>query len=164
MSETKKTFIAMGVSGCGKSTVAAALAEAAGGEFLDGDDFHPPANIEKMSSGMPLDDRDRVAWLETITAAIAQSESPFVCLACSALKKKHRDQLRTAPGEITFIYLHGSRELLQQRHASREGHFMPSSLLDSQLADLEIPVNAVRVDIADSPGDILVQLRREFSL
>ncbi|MFT4547566.1 MAG: gluconokinase [Pseudoalteromonas tetraodonis] len=160
----RKTFIFMGVSGCGKSTIARAFAETSGGDFLDGDDFHPPANIEKMSSGIPLDDDDRVAWLAAITDAINHSAKAILCFACSALKKKHRDLLRQASGEITFIYLHGSRELLLQRHAERSGHFMPAMLLDSQLADLETPTQAHRIDITASPEEIIAGLRAQFAL
>lgn len=164
MSRPQQTLIFMGVSGCGKSTIGRSFAEATGGEFLDGDDFHPPANIEKMSSGEPLDDSDRVEWLSAITKAISESAAEVLCFACSALKKKHRDQLRQAPGEVDFIYLHGSRELLEERHAARSGHFMPPSLLDSQLADLERPANALQVEIADTPEQILAQVRRHFGL
>lgn len=164
MPQTRQTFIFMGVSGCGKSTIASRFAQATGGEFLDGDDIHPTANIEKMSSGQPLDDSDRVAWLAALVEAINESAAGLLCIACSALKKMHRDQLRGGSGEVRFIYLRSSRGLLEKRHAARRNHFMPASLLDSQLADLEEPVDAFRVDIADSPEQIVAYLRRQFGV
>jgi gluconokinase len=160
----RRTFIFMGVSGCGKSTIGRAFAEATGGSFLDGDDFHPPANVEKMSSGIPLEDGDRDAWIAALADAIQSSEAAVLCIACSALKRRHRDMLRRTAGALTFIYLHGSRELLAERLAERRGHFMPPGLLDSQLADLEPPTDAFRVEISPSPDEIIVSLRENFGL
>ena len=159
-----RTFIFMGVSGCGKSTVGRAFADATGGVFIDGDDLHPTANIEKMSKGIPLDDGDRVGWLAAILQAIEQSGAAILCIACSALKKSYRDRLRQGAGSPTFIYLEGTLELLQQRLDERSGHFMPPGLLVSQLADFEEPAEAVRADIANPPAEIVAALREEFGL
>lgn len=160
----KIALIFMGVSGCGKSTIAGGFARARGGEFLDGDDFHPPANVEKMSAGIPLDDRDRAGWLAAVRDAIDRSGAGLVCVACSALKKAYRDVLRGARAEVQFVYLHGTRELLQQRLDSRRGHFMPPGLLDSQLEALEEPNHATTVDIAATPEEIVAQLQEQFRL
>ncbi|GAA5496547.1 gluconokinase [Rubritalea squalenifaciens DSM 18772] len=134
----------MGVSGCGKSTVGSLLAAKLGGKFFDGDDYHPQANIDKMASGQPLNDDDRQGWLESLRDLItseAQAGRTAV-IACSALKKKYRDLLREAGAEVSFIHLHGSRELLLERltdRAAEGNHFMPATLLDSQLDTLEYP-------------------------
>ncbi|MCP3971009.1 MAG: AAA family ATPase, partial [Rhodobacteraceae bacterium] len=118
----KIAFLFIGVCGCGKSTIAEAFARAVGGEILDGDDFHPPANVEKMSAGIPLDDRDRAEWLAALRDAISASPEERLCVACSALKKSYRDVLREAAAEVRIIYLHGTRELLQQRLEARSDH------------------------------------------
>jgi gluconokinase len=128
--------VIMGVSGCGKSTVGKLLAQALGGVFLDGDELHPEASITKMASGTPLTDEDREPWLRDIGVRLASAEGTVV-IACSALKRSYRDLIRSAARDIVFVHLHGSRELLAQRMAARPGHFMPGSLLDSQLATLE---------------------------
>jgi gluconokinase len=154
----------MGVCGCGKSTIASAFAAATGGEFLDGDDFHPPANIEKMRHAIPLDDADRVGWLESLRDAIGASHAPIVCVACSALKRKYRDILRQAGGDIEFVLLHGSRELLAARMAARTSHFMRPELLDSQLADLEPPARGTEIDTDAPPEEIVTRLREKFGL
>ncbi|MEO6886323.1 MAG: gluconokinase [Jatrophihabitantaceae bacterium] len=129
----------MGVSGCGKSTVAGALSDRLGWEFAEGDDIHSAANVEKMHSGHPLTDDDRTPWLaeiaKWISAHVAAGRSAIV--TCSALKRTYRDVLRA--NAVTFVYLAGNREQIAQRLASREGHFMPATLLDSQFADLEPP-------------------------
>ncbi|MFJ5955983.1 gluconokinase, GntK/IdnK-type [Paenarthrobacter sp. NPDC092416] len=129
-------IVVMGVAGCGKSTVGAALAEQLGAEFLDGDSLHPQANIAKMSSGTPLNDDDRAPWLTEIGRRFAASDTALV-IACSALKRAYRDMIRDGDPSVVFVHLHGSRELLDVRMNSRPGHFMPASLLDSQLATLE---------------------------
>jgi gluconokinase len=140
----------MGVSGCGKSTVGALLAQALGGTFIDGDDLHSEGNIAKMASGTPLTDEDREPWLREVGARLA-SAGGTVVIACSALKRTYRDLIRTTAPDTAFVHLHGNRELLAQRLA-RPDHFMPSSLLDSQLATLE-PLGpdeqGVQLDIAD---------------
>ncbi|MFF1829266.1 gluconokinase, GntK/IdnK-type [Paenarthrobacter sp. NPDC058040] len=129
-------IVVMGVAGCGKSTVGAALAERLGAEFLDGDALHPQANIDKMASGTPLNDDDRAPWLAEIGRRFSASDAPLV-IACSALKRAYRDLIRRGDPSVVFVHLHGSREVLNERMNSRPGHFMPASLLDSQLATLE---------------------------
>ena len=157
----------MGVSGSGKSTVGAAIAEEFEVPFIDGDALHPPANIEKMAAGIPLTDSDRWPWLALVGAALAENRDRGVVVACSALKRSYRDAIRAqAPGAL-FVLLTGSRELLAERMNHRPGHFMPSSLLDSQLATLE-PLAAdeagVVVDIAGAPefvvADAVLKLGR----
>jgi gluconokinase len=128
--------VVMGVSGSGKSTVAAALAGRLRVPYEDADDLHPPANIEKMTRGEALDDHDRWPWLELIGEWLAAHERGGV-MACSALKRKYRDQLRHHCGSVEFLHLEGGRDLIEQRQASRPGHFMPSSLLTSQFETLE---------------------------
>lgn len=129
-------IVVMGVSGSGKSTVGAALAQRLRVPFADADDFHPPANVAKMSSGEPLDDDDRYPWLEAIGEWLASHPGGGV-MSCSALKRKYRDQLREHCGEIEFVHLYGSTEVIGKRQASRPGHFMPPSLLASQFKTLE---------------------------
>ncbi|MDY6995372.1 MAG: gluconokinase [Actinomycetota bacterium] len=129
-------IVVMGVSGSGKSTVGAALAQRLRVPFADADDFHPPHNVAKMSAGQPLDDDDRHPWLEAIGQWLAAHPHGGV-MSCSALKRKYRDQLRDNCGEIEFLHLYGSTEVIGRRQASRPGHFMPASLLDSQFKTLE---------------------------
>src|SRR5262245_4430538 len=124
-------IVVMGVSGSGKSTVGAALAQRLRVPFADADDFHPAANIEKMTAGRPLDDDDRYSWLEKIGEWLAAHSDGGV-MSCSALKRKYRDQLRRHCGNVTFLHLSGSPEVIARRQASRPGHFMPASLLASQ--------------------------------
>jgi gluconokinase len=133
------TIVVMGVAGCGKSTVAALLAERLGWELLEGDSLHPARNVERMSAGVPLDDADRAPWLAAIAERIREHrrEGRPLVVACSALARRYRDILR---GEgVVFAYLSGSRELLEQRIAARSGHFMKPGMLDSQLRTLEPP-------------------------
>lgn len=150
-------IVVMGVAGCGKSTVGAALAERIGAGFLDGDSLHPQANIDKMASGTPLNDDDRAPWLAEIGRRFPASNSDLV-IACSALKRSYRDIIRSADPAVVFVHLHGTRELLNARMTARPGHFMPASLLDSQLATLE-PLQddeaGIVVDIALTVEDIV---------
>ncbi|MEC9462443.1 MAG: gluconokinase [Pseudomonadota bacterium] len=137
-----QAVIVMGVSGCGKSSVGAALADHLKLPFIEGDVLHPETNVAKMAAGTPLTDEDRWPWLtvigERMADALASGEG--IVVSCSALKKIYRDHLRTATGgRLSFVYLHGSRELLGRRMGARTGHFMPLGLLDSQLATLEVP-------------------------
>ena len=146
-------IVVMGVSGCGKTSVAEGLAAALSAAFIEGDSLHPAANVEKMSKGIPLDDADRWPWLDVIgrslSDALAQDKS--IVISCSALKKIYRDHLRkAADGQLAFVFLKGSRELLLSRMSARRGHFMPVSLLDSQLATLEDP--------SDEPGVVTVDI------
>jgi carbohydrate kinase (thermoresistant glucokinase family) len=153
-------IVLMGVAGCGKSTIGGVLAGRLGWPLAEGDDLHPPENVAKMAAGHPLDDEDRWPWLQRIRAwidgRIAAGESGLV--TCSALKRRYRDVLRGDPehdGDVVFVYLHGTREQLLARLTARQGHFMPPSLLDSQLADLEPPEpdeRALRIDIGPPPA------------
>lgn len=131
----------MGVSGCGKSTVGLALAKALQWPFLEGDDFHPPENVARMAAGTPLTDADRAGWLRTLAERIAAADAQGqgLVLSCSALKRSYRDMLRQGSNHLRFVYLHGDAEVLAQRMAARTRHYMPASLLDSQLATLEPP-------------------------
>jgi gluconokinase len=134
-------LIVMGVSGSGKSTVAALLAERLGWALLEGDALHPPANIEKMKHGIPLGDADRVPWLQAIEAAMDRWRGQGISgvLTCSALKRAYRDQLARSRPTVRFIYLKGDKDLIARRVALRRGHFMPPALLDSQFATLDEP-------------------------
>lgn len=134
MSAHLKVVVA-GISGSGKSTVGEALAERLGVPFCDGDDLHPPENVEKMRSGTPLTDEDRWPWLDAVGAWLAEREAGVV--ACSALRRVYRDRLRDAAPDAVVLLLDGSPELIRERQASRGQHFMPPALLDSQLATLE---------------------------
>ena len=136
---TNVHLVVMGVAGCGKSTVAEELARRLGWELAEGDDFHPEANIAKMSSGTPLTDEDRWPWLDLIAEWTAEQDEAGknTIVTCSALRKVYRDRLRNAPGRTLFVHLVGSSELLEHRLSSRSGHFMPPTLLPSQLATLE---------------------------
>lgn len=152
----------MGVSGCGKSSMAKALAEAAGGFYLDADDFHPVSNKAKMTAGIPLTDEDRWPWLDILKRELAKgaaSGKPFF-LACSALKQKYRDYLSEGAPGLRFVYLKGSFELIRDRMAVRKDHFMPLKLLESQFAALEEPLDAIVLDIA-KPVDELVSVFAE---
>ena len=134
-------LIVMGVSGSGKSTVAALLAERLDWALLEGDALHPPANIEKMKHGIPLGDADRVPWLQAIEAAMDRWRGQGISgvLTCSALKRAYRDQLARSRPAVRFIYLKGDKDLIARRVAQRRGHFMPPALLDSQFATLDEP-------------------------
>lgn len=129
-------LVVMGVSGSGKSTVGAALSQRLRLPFVDGDDLHPEANIRKMSQGRPLDDDDRRPWLEIVGGWLADHPEGGV-VSCSALKRSYRDTIRSREPETVFVLLHGPRSVIERRQASRPGHFMPASLLDSQFATLE---------------------------
>lgn len=149
-------YLIMGVSGCGKTSVGQALAALLDYSFFDADDFHPAANRDKMSRGIPLTEEDRAPWLQAIVEKLVeQNNQPFV-LACSALRESYRQQLRAACPALRIIHLHGTRELLLERLQQRENHFMPASLLDSQLATLEAPSDALTIDIS-LPLDSIVQ-------
>lgn len=151
-------LVVMGVSGSGKSTIGAALAQRLGVPFVDADDLHPPANIAKMSAGQALDDDDRRPWLDTIGEWLAAHPGGGV-VSCSALKRTYRDQLRHHVADVEFLHLEGSREVIARRQASRPGHFMPASLLESQFATLE-PLQpderGIAVDV-DQSVDAVVQ-------
>lgn len=159
-------FVVMGVSASGKSTVGRLLAEARGATYLDGDDFHPPANVERMRAGHALTDEDRQGWLAALSArlATARTRGEGVVLSCSALKRGYRDQLRRGAPELRLVCLHGKRELLAARIAARTDHYMPASLLDSQLATLEPPQAdeaALVFDVALAPQQIVAAIQKE---
>jgi gluconokinase len=157
-SEPSRLFVVMGVAGCGKSSIGEALAKATQGSFMDGDHFHPKANIEKMSSGQPLTDEDRWPWL-TIVGEEMGARSGMVFAGCSALKKDYREKITETAGEpVTFIFLDGAKELIGKRMAAREGHFMPTNLLDSQFATLQRPDEtelAMTVDIKGKREEVV---------
>ncbi|WP_346420683.1 gluconokinase [Paracoccus sp. N5] len=133
-------IVVMGVSGSGKSTTGGALAEVLGWRFIEGDSFHPRANVEKMAAGIPLTDADRAPWLQALAAEFARNEAAgeSSVMGCSALKRSYRDILRSGAPRVRFLHVHGTRAILEERLAHREGHFFPAKLLDSQLATLEM--------------------------
>jgi gluconokinase len=156
----KARWVVMGVSGAGKSEIGARLAAALGVPFLEGDSFHPQRNVARMSAGIPLTDADRAGWLHRLRdqIAAARGRGEGLVLSCSSLKRSYRDLLRGADPGLRFAYLHGERAVLEQRMRSRPGHYMPASLLDSQLNDLE-PLQAdeagVRLDLAQTPEQLV---------
>jgi carbohydrate kinase (thermoresistant glucokinase family) len=155
--------VVMGVTSSGKSTVGEALARELGVPFIEGDALHPEANVAKMSAGTPLTDEDRWPWLQKIGEELAKHKGAVA--SCSALKRVYRQTIAVAAGRsVSFVHLHGSKELLASRMSGRKGHFMPLSLLDSQLATLEIPQAgepALTLDIA-APVDELVAKAKSF--
>lgn len=161
------TLIIMGVSGSGKSVIGSLLAERLGGVFDDGDDYHPPSNKAKMSAGTPLTDEDRWPWYATLRQRIVdmRGKTPVHVLGCSALKPVYRDRLRAddSDKEIAFVLLDGSRELITARMAARKGHFMPLSLLESQLATLQPTPDLIRVSIDATPEEIVMRIIKELS-
>ena len=149
--------VLMGVSGAGKTEIGTRLAKALGGTFAEGDDYHPPANVAKMRAGVPLDDADRGPWLEAMSREIGAwlDAGRTVVLACSALKQRYRDILKAGRPGVRFVHLKGDEALIRARLADRRGHYMPASLLESQLAALEEPSDAITVAI-DAPPDAIV--------
>ncbi len=153
-------IVVMGVSGSGKSTVGAALAQRLRVPFADADDFHPPANIEKMKAGHPLDDEDRRPWLDAIGRWLGEHCRDGGVMSCSALKRRYRDQLREHCTGTEFLHLSGTPEVIGARQASRPGHFMPASLLASQfdtLEPLEADETGVAIDVCGSIDSIVDQ-------
>src|ERR1700720_1636308 len=148
--------IVMGTTGSGKTTIGTLLAKRLGWEFVDADDFHPAANVVKMKHGTPLTDEDREPWLKVLHDKIVEwnAEKRSVVLACSALRQSYRDELRAGP-DVKFVYLKGSYELFSQRVLARKGHFAKQDLLTSQFATLEEPADAITVDSAHSPEEIV---------
>lgn len=167
MSGHRGRYVVMGVSGCGKTTIGVALARALGVPFVEGDDFHPPENVARMAAGIPLTDADRAGWLRALSQRLAEARSSRagLVMSCSALKRAYRDVLRAGDPGVRFIFLDGPREVIAERLASRAGHYMPASLLDSQLATLETPgpdEDAWLCDLTDSADDIEADLLRRI--
>jgi gluconokinase len=154
-------IVVMGVSGCGKSTVASALAHDLALDMTDGDDLHLPASVDKMRAGIALEDADRWPWLDRIGHHLAQvsTQGRGRVVACSALKRDYRDRIRHLAPKVRFVFLHGSAELIRERMSQRQGHYMPPELLDSQLRTLQVPtadeLDVITVSIAQ-PLDALV--------
>lgn len=155
-----RVILLMGVSGSGKTTVGQELARALGWRFVEADDFHPPANVTKMRSGSPLNDDDRGPWLAALRREIDRGLATYdsLVVACSALKERYRTVLNADPARVMIVHLDGDRALLQARLDARSGHFMNPALLDSQLADLEAPADALRCGITLSPRDIVAHI------
>jgi len=159
--------VLMGVTGTGKSTVGKLFASQLGWTFVEGDDFHPQANVEKMRQGIPLNDEDRKPWLDAIRHRLEQASQrgENVVLACSALKHSYQHYLAAyVPEAVRFVYLFGSPEVIRQRLAERTGHFMNPALLASQFEDLEPPEDAIRVDINQSPSAIVAEIRTKLGI
>ena len=158
-------IVLMGVAGAGKTTVGQLLASELGWRFEDADTYHPAANVQKMRNGIPLTDADRVPWLEKLRALISGwiAEGKDAVLACSGLKHSYRKLLRVAP-EVHFAYLKVTPDLLHQRLRARAGHFMTERMIESQLADLEEPENAIVLDGHEPPEKIVGEIRTRLGL
>jgi carbohydrate kinase (thermoresistant glucokinase family) len=155
--------VVMGVSGCGKSTVGAGLAGLLGVPYLEGDALHPPRNVALMAAGTPLTDEDRRGWLQAVAAELAAAHEGGLVVSCSALKRSYRDLLRASAPDLKLVYLRGDHALLAERMRARSGHYMPPSLLQSQLDTLEPPAadeSAFVVDITPPPEQLVRQLHR----
>lgn len=154
----EKAIVLMGVSGCGKTALGKILSQKVNASFIEGDEYHPSSNINKMSNGIPLDDNDRLPWLmilrDLISEHIAQ-DKPLI-MSCSALKEKYRQILRGENNNIVFIYLRGSYDMIYTRMQKRTGHYMKPGMLQSQFDALEEPLDAITVDI-DRDIDSIVQ-------
>jgi gluconokinase len=157
-----RVLLIMGVAGSGKTTVGRTLADSLGWHFTDADDFHPPANIAKMSAGTALTDADRAPWLDALRDHIDAHDHTVI--ACSALKAAYRARLIADADRVKLIHLRGTREQLAARLTARTGHFAPAALLDSQLATLEEPRDALTLDITLSPAELAAEIRRHFGL
>ncbi len=156
-------IIIMGVSGAGKTTAGAVLAERLGWGFYDADDFHPKGNIEKMKAGVPLTDADRLPWLAALRGLIRRQDAGTV-LACSALKQSYRDYLGDGRPDVAFVYLKGEASLIEKRLEGRESHFAGPGILESQLRDLEEPEDALVIDASQSPESIAGEIIKGLGL
>ncbi|NWK76374.1 gluconokinase [Aquitalea sp. LB_tupeE] len=156
-----RNIVVMGVAGCGKSSLGQALANALSSAYIEGDRFHPPENIARMQAGIALTDADRAGWLTQLAAQLARArtEQKAVVLACSALKRRYRDTLRSGDPDLLLVHLAGDKAVIAERMAARDAHFMPTSLLDSQFADLEIPdpasENVITLDVSQPLATLL---------
>jgi len=161
-----RVLIVMGVAGCGKTTVGLALAQALGWEFLDADTLHPPANVAKMSAGIPLEDADRAPWNAAVCADIAAriARGAKTVIACSALKEAFRAALTPDPGPRRYVYLRGDFAMISERLAERSGHFMKQGLLRSQFEALEEPADALTLDAAAAPAATVSRIREVLGL
>jgi carbohydrate kinase (thermoresistant glucokinase family) len=161
-----RIVVLMGVTGAGKTTVGEQLAAALGWTFVEGDAFHPPANIAKMHRGEPLDDADRAPWLEAIRQRIEElvASAQSAVIACSALKRAYREVLARDRPEVGFVYLKASAALIAERLRHRAGHFMPAALLQSQLDTLEEPTDGITVDAGPPPATIVAAIRRGLGI
>ena len=165
-------LVVMGVAGSGKSTIAAALSQQLGWACAEADEFHPQANIQKMSQGIPLQDEDRWPWLQQIQnwMTTQAKAGKSTVLTCSALKQRYRQLLAQAEGRVLFLHLHGEADLIGQRMQGREGHFMPPTLLPSQLATLEplsddeLATGSLRLDISKSPEELVSTIVASLTL
>jgi carbohydrate kinase (thermoresistant glucokinase family) len=162
-------LVVMGVSGCGKSTVAGVLSERLGWPFEEGDALHPQSNVDKMAAGNPLTDADRWPWLDRVAdwvdARLDARQGGII--TCSSLKRSYRDVINRRGSGVEFVYLAGTRQLIADRLAARQGHFMPSSLLDSQFAALEEPGGdepAIRIELGPSPGELAAEIQDKLGL
>jgi gluconokinase len=159
-------IILMGVAGSGKTTIGNLISKELGWKFIEGDHYHSAENLNKMSQGIPLDDEDRKPWLEKLRSILdeAARNNEDVILTCSALKEAYRRILISDPKISHVVYLKGTPDLLKKRLESRKGHFMPASLLLSQFTDLEEPPDALQIDAANDPGEIISKIRRGLSI
>jgi len=158
-------LILMGVTGSGKTTIGKLLSDNLGWAYFDADDFHPAANVEKMTQGIPLDDQDREPWLLALRGVInncLEADEPAV-LACSALKEDYRDQL-LVDSRVQLVYLKGDSQLIGRRLNQRQGHYMNPALLASQFATLEEPAGGLTIDVSQSPEDIVTAIEQHFQL
>jgi gluconokinase len=158
--------VLMGVSGVGKTTVARLLAAELGWDFIEGDDLHPAANVAKLRRGEALDDADRAPWLAALRRRIDQlvAAGRSAAITCSALRRAYRDVLAAGRPEVAFVWLDAPAERIAARLRERVGHFMPASLLATQLATLEAPGEAVRVDATQPPAEIVTAIRRALGV
>jgi carbohydrate kinase (thermoresistant glucokinase family) len=163
-----RRIVVMGVSGCGKTTVGRLLAQALALPYVEGDELHPPENVARMAAGIALTDVDRQGWLQAVAQRLAdtQARQRGVVVTCSALKRRYREQLRAAAPDLQLVYLSGPPALLAERLAHRQGHYMPPSLLQSQLVTLEPPQAdepALCADVSQPPAAIVAELVRQLT-
>lgn len=166
MSKKCQLLLVAGVSGSGKSTIGSMVASQLGWEFHDGDSFHPPENVEKMRSGTPLNDTERVPWLAAMRAAIEAClrDGRGAVFACSALKESYRSALCDGLDGIGLVFLHGDYELIRARMEARKGHYMAAGMLESQFALIEWPKGALEIDVRVTPDEAVQTIRAHFGL